>query len=373
MAITYGSSNQFSSNSQWYDVAALSSSAYVVVYYDVGAAELRAVVCTVSGTTITLNTPVAISGASNQQVAIDVLDSTHFVVNFRDTGNSGNVIVGSISGTTITFGTSITITSAGAGTGYRGVVALSSSLFVATSYESGGGGTGYAIACTVSGTTITSGTKVSMGANVDLSYYLTPIKISSTSFAVAHRKIASFDGELILGSVSGTTITLGTASNFSTGDVGSNVACFPIDSTHVGISWVDASNNGVSLVSVVSGTTISSFGSKYNWTTDARGMDVTGIDSTHFVISSNNSTPRASNTIGTVSGTTITYDTAIVYDSSDSIATSGGARSAIAILDTTHLVNAWVPSAGSAAKTIIGEFTLSGGSSARMSLLGVGR
>ncbi|MHB8871386.1 MAG: beta strand repeat-containing protein [Candidatus Doudnabacteria bacterium] len=137
-------------------------------------------------------------------------------------------------------------------------------------------------------------------------------------------------------SISGTTPTCG-ASN-APASVSSNytVSVAGLDSTHFVIVYNDTTNNrGQARVGVVSGTTISSYGTAVNYTatsTTASYNTVEALSSTKFVVSFNSGSPSAGKAIigDVTAGTTITFGTAVTfnslataYNSIDAISTTG--------------------------------------------------
>ena len=155
MAITFGTENIFESAViVMTRVAWLDSTHFVAVYIETSNARGTAVIGVVSGTGITsYGTPVTFLNATINDIDVAVLDSTHFVVVFRDVTASqvGTAIVGVTSGTTISsYGSESEFES----TAVNGISAgaLSSTEFV-VAYDDGDA-SGDARIGTVSGTTI---------------------------------------------------------------------------------------------------------------------------------------------------------------------------------------------------------------------------
>ena len=107
-AITYGSEYVFNAGSSSYtSVATLDSTHFVVAYEDVGNSNYgTAIIGTVSGTAITYGSEYVFNAGTSWNISVAILDSTHFVVAYRDVGNSsyGTAIIGTVSGTVITYG-----------------------------------------------------------------------------------------------------------------------------------------------------------------------------------------------------------------------------------------------------------------------------
>lgn len=362
MSISFPSSlNQFLASATYSAVAKLDSNHYVIAYQDPATGNGRAVVCSVSGTTITLgtvNTFIA-TNCSSQKLAVTGTDSTHFVIVY---GNSSDGLVYAISGVTdggtviSSYGTAIALSVTDGQNFGKGVCTLDSTHIVAH-FESGSGNT-CVTCCSLSGTTLTAGTRVNITTgNIVGSASQFPIStIDSTHFFVAEF-LPTNTGQATVGSVSGTTITLGASSNWTTTSARENICTFPIDSTHIGIGWnrFPTDGKGVTIVGTISGTTISSWGSDNIFTSTANsGMSASSIDSSSVILSYNNNTPHGESILGTISGTTMTFGTPTVFDSTDSIDISGTRGSSTAVLDSTHFVVNWVRSTAGTGNSIIG-------------------
>ena len=134
---------------------------------------------------ITFGSTALFNDAETEFIDVSVLDATHFVVAFKDGGNSdyGTAIVGSVSGTTITYGPESIFNSAT--TKYISVSALDATRFVVAFMDDGGDDYGIARIGTVTGTTInTWGTEFIFHQKVT-----SPISVSSldaTHFVVAY-------------------------------------------------------------------------------------------------------------------------------------------------------------------------------------------
>ena len=93
----------------------------VIPYEDTGTNEGKAVVCTVSGTTVTAGTPVTFSTDAMQGQSIQsTFDSTLnkvIIAYIHDADSYVRIISGTVSGTSITFDTPIVVTSVGVTSG----------------------------------------------------------------------------------------------------------------------------------------------------------------------------------------------------------------------------------------------------------------
>ena len=135
----------------------------VIAYRDLGNSDYgTAIVGTVSGTSISFGTAVVFESASSDYIS-STYDSTNnrIVIAYADNGNSsfGTAIVGTVSGTSISFGTAVVFESADSR--YISATYDSTNSRVVIAYtDFGNSSYGTAIVGTVSGTSISFGTAV---------------------------------------------------------------------------------------------------------------------------------------------------------------------------------------------------------------------
>jgi len=215
----------------------------------------------------------------------------------------------------------------GGSVAYFAVARLDDTHIVAAYADSADGYKGKVVVGTVSDRAVSWGTAVTF--NDAETRYIDIVALTSTTFVIAYSDYGNNQyGTAIVGTVSGTSISLGSETVFwNSGGTGYESIC-RLDDTHcfIGFSGTDGSNQYVrSVVGGVSGTSIS-FGTVV---TAANTNDVNirtaPLDSTHVVIQH-----RSGLRIAEISGTTITYPTA---------ETSVSDRYALASLDSTHFVS----------------------------------
>ena len=316
-ATTCGAPVVVSNSTNGYVIAVLSSTSFAVYYSDsTNGNKQTAVVGSVSGTTITLGTPVVSSNSTNtSSFAIADLDSAHFVVEYIDSTNSNKqtAVVGSVSGTTITFGTAATSSNSTATNPISSIAALSSTSFVVEYTDSTDSGKQTAVVGSVSGTTITFGTPV-VSSNSTNTNGTSLAVLGSSAFIVEYIDSNNSNKRTaVVGSVSGTTITFGTPVVWSNS---TNTGSFPIadlDSTHFVVEYIDSTNGNkqTAVVGSVSGTTIT-FGTAVtssNATNSTTSFFLADLDSTHFVVeyTDNNNDNRATVEEGVLSGTQLSF------------------------------------------------------------------
>lgn len=222
-------------NDSPYSICALSSTTFVIIYRDSND-YLNAIAGTASGSTITLGSSILVSSISSSvSYSITAMSSSSFVVAYY---NNTNTILraGTVSITTIVLGTAVT--------GYTGtsdlpyVKSLSSSAFVLVNTDINGNLVFRP--ATLSTRTITLGTANSQSS---LYYpYLYPVieVLSATSFVVACVGNNGYLG-LVVCSTDNSTITVNSFQDIFTETYTSiiGIALFPISSTKIGYVITD--------------------------------------------------------------------------------------------------------------------------------------
>jgi hypothetical protein len=238
------------------------SNKVVIAYRDNGNSSYgTAVVGTVSGTGISFGTPVVFeaAGINFGTITFDS-DSNQVVIAYKDSGNSGygTGIVGAVSGTAISFGTAAVFASAEVGDCSATFDSNENKVVVAYKVD-GVGWYGTAVVGTVSGTAISFGTPVTFES-------ATSEKIAATFDSNSNKVVIAYTdggnsqyGTAIVGTVSGTAISFGTAVAFETARSDAIVATFDTNENKVVIAYKDygGSGHGEAIVGTVSGTSIS--------------------------------------------------------------------------------------------------------------------
>jgi mannose/fructose/N-acetylgalactosamine-specific phosphotransferase system component IID len=295
----------------------------VIAYRDAGNSNFgTATVGTVSGTSISFGTPVVFESATTSDIST-TFDSNlnKVVIAYRDDGNSGfgTAIVGTVSGTSISFGTPVVFESAST---FETSTTFDSNLnkVVIAYRDAGNSNFGTAIVGTVSGTSISFGT-----ARVFESAYTSEI---STTFDSNLNKvvIAYMDqgnsnfGTAIVGTVSGTSISFGTPVVFESANTFETSTTFDSNLNKVVIAYFDGGNSyfGTAIVGTVSGTSIS-FGTPVVFESAYTPAISTTFDSNlnKVVIAYRDLGNSSFGTaiVGTVSGTSISFGTPVVFES----------------------------------------------------------
>jgi hypothetical protein len=263
-SISFGSPVTFeSANTESYAASFDTSSSKVVIFYkDRGNSDYgTSVVGTVSGTSISFGSPVVFnSGTTNDLFSTFDSDSNKVVITYRDGSNSNYTVakVGTVSGTSITFGSVVVY--GGTSTGGPGGMTFdsNSNKVVAVYSDSNNSSYGTAKVGTVSGTSISFGSAV-VFSNNQLAFH-----ISSTFDSVLNKVVIAFVsdytntyGRAVVGTVSGTSISFGTPVDFDTAHIPS--ISFNSTANKCIIAYKDKGNSdyGTVIEGTVSGTSIS--------------------------------------------------------------------------------------------------------------------
>lgn len=291
----------------------------VIAYTDTGNSTYgTAVVGTVTGTSITFGTPVVFASALTQGTSVCFDSSNGKVVISYSDGTDGYAIVGTVSGTSISFGTAVLFDNTVSDTN---ITYDSDNNKVVIFYSDGF--SSYGVVGTVSGTSISFGTAaayVAAHSQIIRSVYDT----TNAKTVTAYVNSSDNDGYAVVGTVSGTSISFGTPVKFQTGTLtGTEALSIAYDSANskpVIFYYEDGSSSSYGIVGTVSGTSISF------------GTAVVFNDSTSYITSSYN--PQSGKIVvsyvdngnssygtvieGTVSGTSISFESELVIESSTS-------------------------------------------------------
>jgi len=235
-----------------------STSVFAVNYFDGSNTRGYAFTVSVSGTVPTIGTLYQFSTATIRSISIiyDV-NANKCLIGFDDAivSQFGNLKVATVSGTTITYGTTL-------------VFNLDAANYIALSYDSTALKT---VVCYVENNTVPvdklfsrvatiSGTSVTVGTATTISA-VTSGYVSDCYDSINNKTVVSFfttgtpGGYAIIGTVSGTTISFGTAVLYTATTQNYNAICFNPSIGKVDIVFGVSTNNNV-IVGTVSGTTI---------------------------------------------------------------------------------------------------------------------
>jgi len=288
-----------------------------------------AVVGTVSGDSITFGSPVTFQSDSVDYASLAYDSSAEKVVITYQRSPSSNVydvrsIVGTVSGTSITFGSANSWYSKGAPDISSIYDPTSGKVIIAYREDNADGARPQAIVGTVSGTSISFGSAVEFDSGQYVQHLsITKDSSSNNKIVIAYKPGGFSGGKVIIGTVSGTSISFGTAVEFHSGGI-ANINCtFDSNSNKVVIAYRDDANSsyGTAIVGTVSGTSIS-FGSPVVFESAATyNMGNTAItfdsNSNKIVIpySDGGDSGKGKAVVGTVSGTSISFGSAVEFES----------------------------------------------------------
>ena len=216
-SVSFGSFTSFNAIADQFAIAFDSNAGKFGVFYR-RSNQNYARTATISGTSVSFGSEVNFNGSNGIELGV-AFDSTNnkFVVAYRDQGNSdyGECRVATISGTSISFGTMVVFNSAG--TIYNPVVHdVANNKIVIAYRDAGNSNIGTAIVGTISGTDISFGSEVtfdSSGAN----YVGANYDSAAEKVVIAYNDIGdSNKGKIVVGTVSGTSISFGSENVFST-------------------------------------------------------------------------------------------------------------------------------------------------------------
>ena len=265
----------------------------VINYADSGNSSYgTAIVGTVSGTSISFGTAVVYnSGESTEQGITFDSSNNKVVICYRDNANSnhGTAIVGTVdnSDNSISFGSEVSYNSANS-TNNTATFDSSNNKVVIAYRDGGKSNYGTAIVGTVSGTSISFGSEVVFAGSSAVQYNSAVFDSSNNKVVIAYRDDGNSNyGTTIVGTVSGTSISFGTAVVFASSSTVYAKAAFDSGANQVGIAWRD-DGDGQALdfiVGTVSGTSIS-FGTSVELAGDVEQSPVAyDSSSSQFVVS----------------------------------------------------------------------------------------
>lgn len=269
-----------------------SGSNKVVIVFTTGGNIFSYIVGSTTSTAMTLGSVATIESfyCAVYDVSYDPVNDKVIVVYSSASGLQARV--GTISGTTITWGAAATVTATSSGTAQLGITDIGSGKFAVVYNNGAFGNYTTVVVGSVSGTTITFGTPVQVIAYAS-SYNFISYDPSADRIVISYNNVSGV-GFLVLGSVSGTTVTLGTPVQFTAGLQSYAPMGYETASGFMTMSY--KANNYAAVQSFkISGSTIT-LGTSYNQYTTSVSNDFWGgayitasPQAVLFVISANSS------------------------------------------------------------------------------------
>ena len=300
----------------------------VVAYFDDADSDKgKAAVGTVSsdgsisfGTPVVFESGAALEGNSGKISIVHDSNADRVAIFYTDASNSyyGTAAIGTVdsSDNSISFGTPVVFSS--------GATYLSASVFdsnanktVTAFYDSSDDGA--AIVGTVSGTSISFGTAADFQTNPP-NYISIAFDSTNNKVVIAHQDSANGDGkgEALVGTVSGTSISFGSITEFEQGETRYTATTYDTSNEKIVIAYHDNGNSayGTAIVGTVSGTSIS-FGTPVVFQSSGNyGVAATFDTNSNKVIISYRDYDNSKSRIieGTVSGTSISFGSSTILN-----------------------------------------------------------
>lgn len=313
--VTYASTAVYSATA--YDTA---NNKFVIAYRNNSNSNYgTAIVGTVNGATITFGSPAVFESAESNDIGIAYdANAGKFLITYRDNGNSGfgTAVVATVSGTSISFGTPVVFESAS--TSYNLPIYDANAQKVVNFYgDVDNSGSPTAIVATISGTSVSFGTPVTAYSGACYNYGAA-YDSTSQKIVFAFRASAAAQGIARVATVSGTSISFGTSTVFTSNVITETTAVYDANADKTVIAYRDnsASNVGKAIVGTMSGTSIS-FGTEVtfnNASTDETASTYNSDNGTVIIAyKDQGNSDYGTYVIGTVSGTSISFGSEVVF------------------------------------------------------------
>jgi hypothetical protein len=309
---------------------ALSSDKIVISYRNFGnSGHGTSIVGTVSGSSISFGSPIVFNSANTIDISAVVLYSDKIVVSYRNSGNSsyGTSIVGTISGLSISFGSPTVFNSAT--TFAMSAVALGNDKIVVSYRNSGNSFYGTSIIGTISGSSISFGSPTVF--NSADTFFTSAVALGSDKIVIGYRNSGnSFYGTVIVGTISGSSISFGSPTVFNSAESG-YISAVALSSDKIVVSYRNGGNSfyGTSIIGTISGLSIS-FGSPAVFNSASTDdISAVALGSDKIVVSYHNdgNSSYGTSIVGTISGLSISFGSPTVFNSAGISFTSAVALS----------------------------------------------
>jgi hypothetical protein len=280
-----------------------------------------AVVATIGASSITFGTPAVYNSVNSNtpDVTYDA-NAQKVVIVWNENTQRGEAVVGTVSGTSISFGSVVEFRSAG--TNSQRVTYDSTNQKVVVAYINTTNNNGEGIVGTVSGTSISFGSASVFDSTVGATSVGITYDSNAQKVVIGYADASGADAPTaVVGTVSGTSISFGTPNTYfsSTASTPQSIA---YDATAQKVVTTMNTNPGLgqAAVGTVSGTSIS-FGSlvTYNSENTAYSEAVYWTAGQNIVIAFRSNGGLSKGIVGTVSGTSISFGSASVVSDATSV------------------------------------------------------
>ena len=237
---------------------------------------LYAVVASISGTSITYGTPVEVHNGpsdgrlNNTGIAASYDSNAQKILVVIGGYDSNYAYVGTVSGTSISFGSKQDQPLGSTFASELDLTYDSTAQKHVAVYRRSGNDSAHARVLTISGTSVSAGSEVRITTE-NCEYNTIAYDTNAQKHVVSFQN-SSYDGYAVVGTVSGTSTSWGTPVVYNTGRVQNMVAVYESTSQNVVITYKDDNNNnGVAIAGTISGTSIS-FGSETIFESSSFGL-----------------------------------------------------------------------------------------------------
>lgn len=305
----------------------------VAAYYDAANSNYgTAVVITISGSSISFGTPVVYNSATTLDVDCSYdANAQKVVIIYEDVGNSeyGTAIVGTVSGTSISFGSEAVFESS-AIANLQIVYDANAQKHLITYRIPHPSDYGYGIVGTVSGTSISFGSRADLATSGYFSHTAMAYDANAQKSVVVWRDGSNSNyGTARVATISGTSVSFGTAAVYESAAVQFQGAGYDSTAQKVIIAYRDNanSNQGTAVVGTISGTSIS-FGSVEVFEGGAtRQIQViydASADTTVLAYRDDDNSEKGTIRTATISGTSLSFGGSFIIFEAGAIGGLGG-------------------------------------------------
>ena len=280
---------------------------------------VEAIAETATAESIPAGSAVVFNAADTEQlsaISFDPNTANIFIVAYRDGGNSnyGTAIIGTVSGTSLTFGTESVFYAGSVGS----LLAIefdpnTAGKFVIVYRDNADHG--QAIVGTMSGTSLSFGTAVTLNSASNTWFSISFDPNTAGKCAIAFQDVSSSDrGTVLIGTVSGTSISFGSPVVFHSSTTQYiNVSYDPLNANKLVVTYRGTSDYGRARVGTVSGTT-PSFGTEVVFESNGTTWVGTAIDkTTGKILTAYYADNNTRAIVGTISGTSISFATSVIW------------------------------------------------------------
>ena len=254
-SISFGDEVIFNNNyAQYINVEFLVDNKVIIAYRNDGNNNLGGCkIGTVTGDTIDFSAEFVFNSVDTDHINICKVDDAKFAVVYSDfgTGNLGTVVIGSVSGNTISFGTKQVY----ANSTYFNSVSLIDTDKIAICYQDDTNSNyGSIIIAGVSGTNLALGSSAVFSSNGNTNF-INVVTIGTNKIAICYQDVGvSGHGFVIVGDVVATTVTFGTAQLFE--NTNTTYLSSMFDNNRLFVSFKDGSNFGKFTFGSIAGTVV---------------------------------------------------------------------------------------------------------------------